>query len=149
MGNRRKKLWILNLIIVFALVVCGLAFAMHYKNWMQLRPADMRVLSGIYYTRLPYSALNELEMVERLPSMERLNGFSAGMKEKGVFRDSLHPDNKVYVYVDNLSHPKIRLVHHDSLVVFLNLADSTETRQLFTFLQIRKDSLQHGSAGKN
>lgn len=148
MANRRKKLWILNLIIVFTLVVCGLAFAMHYKNWMQLRPTEMRILSGIYYTRLPYNALNDVEMVDRLPSMERLNGFSAGMVEKGVFRDSLYPDRKVYVYVDNLRHPKIRLVHHDSLVLFLNLKDSTETHQLFSYLQIRKDSVKAGSAGK-
>ncbi len=71
----------------------------------------MEILSGIYYKDLPYSSLNSVDMVDKIPSMERINGFSAWMMEKGVFRDSLKPENKVYVYVDDLSRKKIKILY--------------------------------------
>ncbi|MFT7067080.1 MAG: hypothetical protein ACJAUO_002669, partial [Sediminicola sp.] len=52
---------------------------------------------------------------------------------KGLFRDSIH-ETKVYMYVDRLSQPKIKVVYQDSLKLFLNLTDSTETQQMFQFL---------------
>ena len=96
----------------------------------------MQILSGFYYQKLKFADLDSVGYVDRIPPMERLNGFSALEKEKGVFRefkDSL-TDKKVFVYVDNLEHQKIRLVHNDSLKLFLNLKDSTETDQLYQFL---------------
>ena len=134
----KKRHWIWNVLIVFTLIMCILAFTAHYKNWVRIGEDRMEVLSGIYYRELPYAGLDSVTMVEKIPSMERLNGFSAWMKEKGVFKDSLNPGKKVYVFVDDLSHPKIKLLQRDSLVVFLNFADTTETRQMYEFLQARK-----------
>ncbi len=127
-----------NVLIVLTLIGCAMAFTAHYKNWVRLKDDHFTILSGIYYRELPYESLDSVTMVEKLPSMERINGFSAWTTEKGTFKDSLHPDNKVFVYVDNLSLPKIKLVHHDSLLMYLNLSDSTETVQLFETLKNRQ-----------
>ena len=113
-----------NLLLGVTLVVCAFAFAAHYKNWVSLEGDHIRVLSGIYYLKVPYSMVNSVEMVDRIPGMKRRNGFSAWSMEKGIFIDSLHGNAPVYVYADKLEDPKIRLVHHDSLQLFLNLSDS-------------------------
>lgn len=62
--------------------------------------------------------------------MERSSGFSWMEKEKGVFKDSL-TQSKVYVFVDDLRQQKIRLVHKDSLKVFLNFSDSLLTQKIY------------------
>ena len=121
---------------VLTVIVCLLAFTAHYKNWTKTDAVGMKVLSGFYYQELNFSELDSIAMIERIPPMERLNGFSALQKGKGVyreFRDSL-TDKKVYVFIDNFEHQKIRLVHNDSLKLYINLKDSTETNQLYQFL---------------
>ncbi len=125
--------------IGLTLLVCALAFAAHYKNWIRMEEDHVTIFSGIYYRELPYAGLDSVTMVDKIPSMERISGFSAWTTEKGVFKDSLHPQNKVYVYVDDLSQPKIRLVQDDSLLLFFNLSDSTRTRQVFEFLSARRE----------
>lgn len=139
--RRKKRHWVWNLLIVVTLIVCALAFTAHYKNWVSKDDDHMEILSGIYYKDLPYSSLNRVDMVDKIPSMERINGFSAWMMEKGVFRDSLKPENKVYVYVDDLSRKKIRILYQDSLLLFMNFRDSTRTGQLYEFLKKQRDSL--------
>lgn len=62
--------------------------------------------------------------------MERSHGFSWLAKEKGVFQDSL-TQSKVYVFVDDLRQQKIRLVHNDSLKIFLNFSDSLLTQKVY------------------
>jgi hypothetical protein len=133
--KQRKRHWIWNVLIVVTLFLCSLAFTAHYKNWIRFKEDHIRIFSGIYYKELPYTSLDSVVLVQRIPSMERINGFSAWAKEKGVFRDSLHPGNKVYVYVDDLRQPKIKLVHQDSLILFLNMPDTTETRKVFEMLR--------------
>ena len=142
--NWKKRHWIWNVLIVITLMICTLAFTAHYKNWIRIKEDHIEILSGIYYRELPFASLDSVKMVERIPSMERVNGFSAWLKEKGVFKDSLNPDNKVYVFVDDLSHPKIKLVHHDSLILFLNFADTTETRKMYELLQARQTGENSG-----
>ena len=135
--KQRKGLW--NFIIVLTLLVCGTVFAMHYKNWVKQEPDRLTILSGFYLQRIPYSELNEVGLVERIPELERINGFSAWEKEKGIFRDSLKPNNRIYVYVDNLYDEKIRLVYKDSIELYLNLSDSLETRKLLQLLKDQKN----------
>ena len=53
--------------------------------------------------------------------------------------DSLKPDNRIYVYVDNLYDEKIRLVYKDSMQLYLNLSDSLKTRELLRLLKEQKD----------
>ncbi|MFK5974396.1 MAG: hypothetical protein QM485_14080 [Flavobacteriaceae bacterium] len=132
----KKRQWLWNSLIVLTVIVCLSAFSIHYKNWIKKGPDSIVILSGIYYKKLRFSEINTVLMVDKIPPMERLNGFSALEKEKGVFRefkDSL-TDKKVYVYVDNLSHQKIKIVYKDSLKLFINLKDSTKTVQLHEFL---------------
>ena len=78
--------------------------------------------------------MNHVMMVDKMPQMERINGFSAWEKEKGIFKDSTYPENRVRVYVDNLRQPKIRVVHNDSLNLYLNFSDSTETAGMYQLL---------------
>ncbi len=132
-----KKLWknrLWNFIIVVTILLSGLVFAMHYKNWIRQEADKLTILSGFYLREIPYADLEEVDLVRRIPELERINGFSAWEKEKGIFRDSLRPDNWVYVYVDNLYGQKIRLVYQDSIALYLNLSDSTKTRDLYDFL---------------
>ncbi len=133
----KKRLWFWNILIVLTIIVCSLAFAAHYKNWTRVEPDQMTILSGIYYHDLKYEAIDSVLWVDRIPPMERLNGFSAFDKGKGVFRefkDSL-TDKKVYVFVDNYANKKIRFVNKDASQLFLNLKDSTETEALYEFFE--------------
>jgi hypothetical protein len=135
-----KRHWGWNFLIVITIIICALAFLAHAKNWTRLQNDQFRILSGIYYTQLKYSDLDSVNMVPKIPQLERMHGFSAGEMEKGVFRDSLKPDNRVGVYVDNLLHPKIRIVHNDSLYIYLNFSDSLKTVELFHYLEQKIDS---------
>lgn len=141
MGRKYGKgIW--NVIIVVTLLLCGVVFAMHYKNWIRQEEESFTVLSGFYVKELSYSDLEGVSLVPRIPEMERINGFSAWEKEKGIFRDSLRPDYNIYVYVDNLYDEKIRLVLKDSLELYLNLSDSLETRELFGMLKEKQKLFQ-------
>lgn len=134
---KNKRHWLWNILIVITVIVCVIAFIAHYKNWTKIEPDKFQVLSGIYYHELKYSELDSVQFVERIPPMERLSGFSAFDKGKGVYRefkDSL-TDKKVPVFIDNFSSQKIRLVEKDSSLFFINLKDSVETQELFLFFQ--------------
>jgi len=134
MGNTDKRHWVLNLLIVVTIIVVALAFTAHYKNWIKTEKEELEILSGIYFVKIPYTDMDSITMVEKIPSMERLNGFSVKEREKGVFKEDSLSLNKVYVYVDRLSQPKIRLVYQDSMKLFLNMPDSTETESMYRFL---------------
>ncbi len=135
---RKKRHWFWNLLLIVSLVVCLLAFAAHYRNWTRLEPDRMQLLSGVYYVNLPYADLNDLEWARRLPQMEREHGFSAGVREKGIFKDSLDPDRRVLVFVDDLGQSKIKIRFRDSLLLYLNFADSAETRSFYSLLEAKR-----------
>ncbi len=136
----KKRHWLWNILIVVTLVVCILAFVAHAKNWTRVKDNNFQILSGVYHKKIPLSDIDSVQMVDKIPSMERINGFSAMTTEKGVFKDSIR-NTKVYVYVDNLEHQKIRLVYEDSLELFINYSDSTETQELYQFFKMQIDSL--------
>ena len=122
---------------MITVLVCLVAFVLHYKNWTKVESDELKILSGFYYKKLRYSELDSVVMVDKIPPMERLNGFSALEKEKGLFRefkDSL-TTKKVYVYVDNLTNQKIKVVYNDSSKLYINLKDSLKTQELFTLLK--------------
>jgi hypothetical protein len=116
-------------------VICLLAFAAHWKVWKQERLDGIRFLSGMYYVEISYDGLQEVEWTDRLPQMERQHGFSAGAREKGVFLDSLEPGKEAHVLVDDLRQPKIRIAYLDSMVCYLNFADSLETTEIYGLLK--------------
>jgi len=133
----KKRHWFWNLMMVLTVIICLSALVSHYKNWVKLESNDIQVLSGFYRVQIPYGDLDSIYFVERIPPMERLNGFSALEKEKGVFRefkDSL-TDKKIHVFVDNISQQKIKLVYRDSVTLYLNLKDSVETLNLYNHLE--------------
>lgn len=133
-----------NVVMVLTVIVSLMAFLAHYKNWTKVEQDKLKILSGFYYKKISYAELDSVLWIDKIPPMERLNGFSAWEKEKGIFRefkDSL-TDKKVNVYVDNLSNRKIKLVYNDSLKLYINYADSLETVQLFNLLKQRIDSAQ-------
>lgn len=123
-----------NVLIVLTLVICVLAFVEHYKNWHIIEQGNLKIFSGIYYQKVPLTELDSVTLVEKLPEMERSSGFSWMEKEKGVFLDSI-ANTKVYVFVDDLYQQKIKVVHHDSIKMYLNLKDSLETQKLYAILQ--------------
>lgn len=143
----KKRHWLWNILIVLTIIACIIAFAAHYKNWTKIKPNTFQVLSGIYYHEFNYADLDSVQFVERIPPMERLSGFSAFEKGKGVyqeFKDSL-TDKEVPVFIDNFSSQKIRLVQKDSSQFFINLKDSLETQELFLFFESKleeQDSLE-------
>ena len=128
--------------IVFTVIVCLIAFVAHSKNWTKINTQDIQILSGAYYRQIKFADLDSVLLVDKSPPMERLNGFSAMAREKGLFRefkDSL-TDKKVYVYIDNFDQQKIKIVYKDSLKLFLNLSDSLETDRLYRFLRDKRDT---------
>ncbi|MGB5370514.1 MAG: hypothetical protein WBN18_08790 [Flavobacteriaceae bacterium] len=137
--RQKKGFWVWNLLLGFTVVICALAFLSHSRNWIKLKEDRMRIISGFYINNLDFAALDSVVMVERLPPMIRLSGFSAFDKGKGIYRefkDTL-TDKKVFVFIDNFSNQKIRLVKKDSDQLFVNLKDSLETDQLFQILQAK------------
>nr|WP_298793290.1 hypothetical protein [uncultured Allomuricauda sp.] len=131
--NKKKRHGFWNVLIVLTLIICVFAFIIHYKNWHKIEEGELRILSGIYYQKIPISEIDSVMLVDRIPELERSNGFSWAATEKGVFKDSL-TDTKVYVFVDDLRQQKIRLVHDDSLKLFLNFKDSLETQKVYHLL---------------
>ena len=127
---KKKNNWLWNGIIVITIIGCIAAFVLHYKNYVQIKEGELRIYSGIYRQSIPLSELDSISWVARIPEMERKNGFSWLAREKGVFNDSLTL-SKTYVFVDDLRQQKIRLVHHDSLKLYINFSDSLETQQLY------------------
>jgi hypothetical protein len=101
-------------------------------------------MSGFYKVDIRYQELDSAIFVQRMPAMQRLNGFSALEKEKGIFRefkDSL-TDKKVHVFVDNINQQKLKLVYKDSLTLYLNLKDSVRTVALMNDLVTKMNSSQ-------
>lgn len=78
--------------------------------------------------------MDSVLLVDKLPEMERSSGFSWKEKEKGVFMDTL-TSSKAYVFVDDLYQQKIKVVHHDTLKLYMNLRDSLKTQELFALLR--------------
>ena len=146
---KKKRHWLWNILIVLTVIVCVLAFIAHYKNWTKVEGDHLRILSGVYYKELKFEEIDSVLMVEKLPQMERINGFSAWAMEKGIFKDSINPDINVRVYVDNLRQSKIKVVHNDSIKLFLNFSDSTETQQLYEFLYEKKNVLNAMNSDSN
>lgn len=133
--KKNKKNWFWNIVILFTLIACISAFVLHYKNWSEFEEGNFQIVSGIYKQRIALDDIDSLIFVDKLPEMERKNGFSWMAKEKGVFKDSLSVA-KVYVFVDDLRQQKLRIVHHDSLQLFVNFTDSLETQEVYTRLKI-------------
>jgi hypothetical protein len=135
MKTGRKRHRGLNVLIGITVLGCLLAFAIHSRNWMRLQEGRMQVLSGVYYLEVPFAELDSVRWQEKIPQMERRHGFSFWAREKGVFTDSLFPSRPVYVFVDDLRQPKIRIAYRDSLTFFLNFSDSAETRSVYHLLR--------------
>lgn len=130
--NISKRLWFWNVVLVLTLIFCVFTLILHFKNWVSVNDGGITVRSGFYNADLPFTAIDSIILVERIPPMERLNGFSALEKEKGIFRefkDSL-TNKKVHVFVDNINNQKLKLVYKDSFYVYLNLKDSVQTMEL-------------------
>jgi len=132
--SKKKRHWLWNVLIVLTLVLCFLAFLAHYKNWYKIEEGQLKMLSGIYYQKIPLNEIDSLKMVEKVPELERSSGFSWMVAEKGVFVDSI-TQSKVHFFVDDLAQYKIKIVHHDSLRMFVNFKDSLQTQGFFKNLQ--------------
>lgn len=138
-----KKNWVWTIALIITVIVCAFVLTLHIKNWVDDDVNSLSLRSGFYNVEIPLNELDSVVFVERIPPMQRLHGFSAFDKEKGVFRefkDSL-TDNKVRVFVDNINQNKVKLVYKDSAYVYFNLKDSVETVQLFQKLSARISSL--------
>lgn len=138
----KKRHWLWNILIILTVIVSILSFMGHYKNWIWKKTDRIQILSGIYYMELPFNSMNNVAMVSKIPSLDRKNGFSAWEKEKGIFKDSLNEEKQVYIFVDNLNDQKIKLTYKDSLQLFINLSDSTKTKELFFYLEEKIDAQQ-------
>lgn len=138
----KKRHWLWNLLIILTVIVSILSFMAHYKNWIWKKADRIQILSGIYYMELPFNSMNNVSMVSKIPSLDRKNGFSAWEREKGIFRDSLNEEKLVYIYVDNLNDQKINLIYKDSLQLFINLSDSTKTKELYLYLEEKIEAQQ-------
>ena len=131
MGKKGNRNWLLNALIVVTLVVVFVVYAIHYKNWTKMGKDSFRITSGIYYLKVPYADMDSVGLVEKLPSLERITGFSVNEIEKGAYKEDSIARNKVYVFVEKLSQPKIRVVYRDSIKLFLNFRDSLETQKVY------------------
>ena len=133
----KKVHWFWNVLLVVTIVICFSVLILHYKNWVDKDTNSLDLMSGFYRISIPYNEMDSIYFVDKIPPMERLNGFSALEKEKGIFRefkDSL-TNKKVYVFVDNINQQKIKLVYKDSFNLFVNVKDSIASLGLMEDLQ--------------
>ena len=128
--RKSSKNWLWNIVILLTLAVCVFAFVLHYKNWSKFEEGYFQVVSGVYKQQIKLSDIESVGFVEKLPQMERKNGFSWLAKEKGIFKDSL-TNSMVYVFVDDLRQQKIKLVYNDSLKLYINFSDSLQTNKVY------------------
>ncbi|SHJ65922.1 hypothetical protein SAMN04488007_1017 [Maribacter aquivivus] len=138
-----KKNWIWTITLIVTIICCAAVLILHVKNWVTSDANTLGLRSGFYNIEIPLNELDSVVFVERIPPMQRLHGFSALEKEKGIFRefkDSL-TDKKVHVFVDNINQNKVKLVYKDSSYVYFNLKDSVETVQLFQKLSSNTGAL--------
>ncbi|WP_282048948.1 hypothetical protein [Maribacter aquivivus] len=138
-----KKNWIWTITLIVTIICCAAVLILHVKNWVTSDVNTLGLRSGFYNIEIPLNELDSVLFVERIPPMQRLHGFSALEKEKGIFRefkDSL-TDKKVHVFVDNINQNKVKLVYKDSSYVYFNLKDSVETVQLFQKLSAKTSAL--------
>ena len=133
MGKTRRHRT-LNLLIVLAVLGSLAVFVLHSKNWTRLQEDRILIISGFYQQEIPFRDLDSVLWKERIPQMERNHGFSFWAREKGVFVDSLYPQRPVYVFVDDLRQHKIKIRYRDTMVLFLNFADSLETQSMYGVL---------------
>ena len=138
-----KKNWIWTITLIVTIICCAAVLILHVKNWVTSDANTLGLRSGFYNIEIPLNELDSVVFVERIPPMQRLHGFSALEKEKGIFRefkDSL-TDKKVHVFVDNINQNKVKLVYKDSSYLYFNLKDSVETVQLFQKLSSNTGAL--------
>tara|TARA_R110000868_G_scaffold274581_1_gene534054 strand:+ start:75 stop:515 length:441 start_codon:yes stop_codon:yes gene_type:complete len=139
-----KNHWVWSVMLIVTVILCAVILILHFKNWISSDNESLKLRSGFYHVEIPYSDLDSVLLIDRMPPMERLNGFSALEKEKGVFRefkDSL-TNKKVHVFVDNISQQKVKLVYEDSVYLYFNLKDSAETINLLDDLIAKMNTLQ-------
>ncbi|MEH6513451.1 MAG: hypothetical protein V7734_10145 [Maribacter arcticus] len=139
-----KNHWVWSVMLIVTVILCAVILILHFKNWISSDNESLKLRSGFYHVEIPYSDLDSVLLVDRMPPMERLNGFSALEKEKGVFRefkDSL-TNKKVHVFVDNISQQKVKLVYEDSVYLYFNLKDSVETINLLDDLTAKMNTLR-------
>ena len=139
----KKKNWVWTITLILTVICCIFVLILHVKNWVSSDENSLGLRSGFYNVEISINELDSVVLVERIPPMERLHGFSALEKEKGVFRefkDSL-TDKTVYVFIDNINQDKVKLVYKDSMYVYFNLKDSVETIQLFQKLSNKTEAL--------
>jgi hypothetical protein len=139
-----KNHWVWSVMLIVTVILCAVILILHFKNWISSDNESLKLRSGFYNVEIPYSDLDSVLLVDRMPPMERLNGFSALEKEKGVFRefkDSL-TNKKVHVFVDNISQQKVKLVYEDSVYLYFNLKDSVETINLLDDLNAKMNTFR-------
>ena len=137
-----KNHWVWTVTLIVTVILCAVILILHFKNWVGNDSESLKLRSGFYHVEIPYTELDSVVLVERIPPMVRLNGFSALDKEKGIFRefkDSL-TNKRVHVFVDNISQQIVKLVYKDSANLFFNLKDSVETVELFNDLTAKLNS---------
>tara|TARA_R110002049_G_scaffold307383_2_gene507637 strand:+ start:4005 stop:4436 length:432 start_codon:yes stop_codon:yes gene_type:complete len=138
--KNKKRNWFWNTLIVLSLIVVAIAYVVHSKNWIKIDGEQFKILSGVYYKELKFSEVNGVTMVDKIPSLERINGFSVQEVEKGIFKDSIYR-TEVYIFVDKLSRQKVKVTYNDTLQLFFNVSDSLETQKMYTLFSQKIDSL--------
>lgn len=137
---KNNRFW--SVILTLTVILCIAVLTMHFKNWISSDTDSLKLRSGFYTLKVQYSELDSVLLVDRIPPMQRLNGFSAFEKEKGIFRafkDSL-TNKKVHVFVDNINQQKLKLVYKDSAYLYLNLKDSVATLNLLNNLTAKMNA---------
>ncbi len=137
----KTRHWLWNLVIGLTVLVCLAAFLLHSKNWIREEQEGLLLFSGFYISEIRYGELESLQIVPRIPEMERKSGFSVWGIEKGIFRDTLSGVDGIRVYVDELKYPKILIQQKESPPIYLNFKDSLETAVFFEKLKGKLDAL--------
>lgn len=146
---QKKRHWLWNILIVMTCIICALAFALHYKNWTQVKEDRLNIIAGFYYTEILFDDLQAVSMVPKIPELDRVSGFSAWEIEKGIFQDTILNLDNIRVYIDDLKQKKIKLDRKDASSIYINFTDSLKTKEMYDFLSATLINKELESKNKN
>lgn len=129
---KRNPRFILSIYGVIVTIMIAFLLYGYNNTKVNFKNEELKIF-GFYGIELPYQSIDKVELLSEIPKIElKTNGFSLGCVMKGNFK--LDEVGNCKLYIKTLKAPFVKIVYNDTRIIFLNFADSGETKNVFTEL---------------
>jgi len=129
-GKKQANKSAILMFLTFSFVI-GLMFYSTRPTRVTFKEEGLEI-HGMYGDTYPWESVNELSLLEELPSIGRkTNGAAVGSKYKGYFM--INDYGKVKLHIDSNYPPFIYLDISDGIVIF-NMESANETKEVYNKL---------------